>query len=103
MPTHTRVDRWYGYADLDVRDHRGDPAGMYVASVAYLAPEQKPTAQTQWTQILVRGGQVQQLFAGPDASPTAAVVVPEYGLDWWVSVSAEPEVSAHLIAQLRIA
>lgn len=103
MPTHSRIDRWYGYVDVLVTLVDGSPAIPGSVSTALVPPGGTVTATTEWIAQTLRGGQLQILFAGPDADPAGAVVVPSGGADLFARVADDPEATAVRVTSFAIA
>jgi hypothetical protein len=84
-----RVERVY---DVTATLADGSPATVATIDVALLPLRTAPTGATTWTAYPVTTGEVTVLLAGPDASPTSAVVVPVAGGTLWFREVDSPEV-----------
>lgn len=97
-----RVDRVY--VDLQVtgalRD--GTPAILTGVDVALLAPRTSPTAATTWTTADYADGTATVLLAGPDADPSAALVVPAAGCDLWIRITDSPEILTANVERITV-
>jgi hypothetical protein len=67
-----------------------------------VAPTSKsPTSATTWTSVSYTAGSFSVLFAAPQASSTAAIVVPG-DADLWMRITNAPEIAAVKIERITI-
>jgi hypothetical protein len=98
----SRIDRKYRDYTVTATLKNGAPATLTGVDVALLAPRSRPTAATVWTAATYAAGVATVLLAGPDASPTSAVVVPSGGADLWIRVTDSPEVDAEPVERITV-
>lgn len=97
-----RIERKYAKVTATATDADGAPATLTGVDVALLAPHATPTATTTWTASTPVNGKWRILLAGPDASPTDALVVPSGGADLWIRVTDVPEVDAARVERITV-
>lgn len=100
--TLSRIDRLYRDYDVTATLRSGGPATLTGVDVALLPPRATPTVTTQWTAATYADGVATVLLAGPDATPTGALVVPSAGADLWIRVSDSPEVDASKVERITV-
>lgn len=98
----SRIDRLYRDYTVTATDEDGFPTTLTGVDVALLAPRATPTGATTWTPAASSDGRWRVLLAGPDADPSAAVVVPAAGADVWLRVTDNPEVEATRVERITV-
>ena len=96
-----RIDRKYANIKVDATDEDELPIVPTAVDVALIPPRSTPTAATPWTAAASVNGKWQVLLAGPDASPTSAIVVSKTA-DLWVRVTDAPEVDTAFVERVTI-
>lgn len=99
----SRIDRQYAPITVDATDTAGAPAVPSGVSVALLPPRSTPNADTVWfpADYWPDTGEWVVLLAGPDADPTAAIIVLVTS-DLWMRVEDSPETRAVPIAHVVV-
>lgn len=100
--TLSRIDRLYREFTVTATLANGNPATLTGVDVALLPVGSTPKAATVWTASTYAGGVATVLLAGPDASPTNAIVVPPEGGDVWIRVTDTPEVDAEKVERVSV-
>lgn len=98
----SRIDRLYRDYEVTATLRDGSPATLTGVDVALLAPRTTPTTATVWTAATYATGVATILLAGPDATPTGALVVPAGGADLWIRVTDNPEVDAERVERITV-
>ena len=96
-----RIDRKYANLTVTATDEDGFPTTLTGVDVALIPPRSNPTATTVWTAAAPVNGKWQVLLAGPDASPTSALVVSKTA-DLWVRVTDAPEVDTAFVERITV-
>lgn len=102
--TLSRIDRHpWSKTEAQIRAliSGGGPASITGLDVAALPKGSKPTSATTWTACTYTSATASTLFAGPDASPTGAIVVAADS-DLWGRVTTLPEVDAFKIERITV-
>ena len=100
--TLSRVDRLIRTYDLSTIPIGGNgTATPSDVQVALLPPRSGPSAATVWTTATYAAGIVTVLLAGPDASPTGALVVPA-AAELWMKVTDASEVDAVKVERIEV-
>lgn len=95
-----RIARTYTLSSLPVGG--GGTVTPTAVEVALLPPRSGgPSRDTTWATVTYAAGAVTVLFAGPDADPTGAVVVPA-SADLWMRVTYAPEVDAVKVERITV-
>lgn len=99
----SRIDRVYRTYQVAATDENGDPAALSGVDFALVPPDTgSPAAATTWTAGTGGGTEWRVLLAGPDASPTSALVVPAWGGSLWLRVTDSPEVLAVKVDEVTV-
>lgn len=98
----SRIDRIYRDYTVTATLKSGGPATLTGVDVAILPPRTKPTGTTVWTAASYTAGVATVLLAGPDASPTGALVVPAGGGDLYIRVTDNPEIEAARVERINV-
>lgn len=99
----SRIDRQYRDYTVTATKKDGTPATLTGVDVAILPPRSRPTLSTTWTAATYAAGVATVLLAGPDADPSAAVVVPTGGGDLYIRVTDTPEIEAERVERITVA
>jgi hypothetical protein len=98
----SRIDRQYAPISVVATDPDGFPETVTGIDVALIPHRSTPTDDTGWTAAAADGDRWRVLLAGPDASPSGAIVVPEGGGDLWIRVTDNPEVIAVKVERITV-
>lgn len=98
----TRIERVTARVTVTAKLADGTPATVTGVSVALLGSGAKPTVGTTWTTATFSAGVATVLLAGPDADPTAALVLPLAGADLWIRDVENPEVTATMVDHISV-
>ena len=96
-----RVDRKYANLTVTATDEDGFPAALAGVDVALIPTRSNPTGATVWTAAASAGGKWRVLLAGPDASPSGALVVAATA-DLWIRVTDSPEVDTAFVERITV-
>lgn len=97
----SRIDRVNRTYDVTVTDVNGTAEAPATVSFALLPPRSAPTSSTVWTSATVVDGSATVLLAGPDASPTGALVVPA-DCDLWIRSTDAPQIDAQKVERITV-
>lgn len=99
----SRIDRVYRTYQVAATDEDGAPATLSGVDFALVPTDTgSPTDDTTWTPGTGAGTEWRILLAGPDASPTSALVVPAWGGNLWLRVTDSPEVIAVKVDEIEV-
>ncbi len=100
--TMSRIDRVRREYDVTATLPSGAATTVATVGVALLPPRTRPTGATTWTDVTVTSGVAPVLYAGPDASPTGALIVPAGDADAWMRAVDGPEVITSRIERITV-
>lgn len=100
--TISRIDRVYRDYEVSTTLRDGTAATPSGVDIALLPPGNTPNGTTTWTATTYSAGVATVLYAGPDASPSGALVVPAGGADVYLRVSDTPEVDAEKVERINV-
>jgi len=96
-----RVDRKYANLTVTATDEDDLPVTLAGVDVALIPTRSNPTGATTWTPAAAVDGKWRVLLAGPDASPSGALVVATTA-DLWVRVTDSPEVDTAFVERITV-